>query len=747
MNLKYIFDAITPENIKNIPVIRSAMDIFIQNLEKNAKVAKDIRKIYESDNENVKIALIKTYLNSLYNVISKAQTSKVIKNKLDEYRLSDVPLKTKITSILTEENAIIGKSQKEKTGTKVGIEYAYNLAMYLETGFQVNDFNIEEIQPFHFKTDGSLFKEIYESIVKPISHPIGFTYDYNQVIKDSITDFFGVNIIYDFSKIEVRCFSIMDFYVFTDNEDDSLIKVDFLSRINPLTNAKFTESEFYTQVNINYNKVVKEYLNFTIDRRIYKCIIFNDDTVLEQYTNPIDIKYRTLYNYNNNIEEYIETYDTHSSLFLDYVTDYEFIYNENIEVYETLEVTKIKENNNGNSGQQNYNLTSEEYAFHVGGEEYKFIQGIDETQLNYVEPYGLITEINSTYTTTLSGYAKYGDTISLKISDKYNNEINVSDLVVNTSNIFSTNINLSPLRGDIYTISVNYTHNGITYNKYLTTLGLNDFDRTFTIDTVENWNHIITDNVKISGKALANSNIVMTIIDNNNNTVVLNTDVTSNGTYSIIGNSSIIENGNFRIEGVCTNGANVLNTFFISTDLNTHIEDLYIKVNTFNYVNGAPNYIGLLNVDNLSNIEEMYGFDTYDSSVKKQIGELAINDTYANPDVFVLEYMEANDIDNIDDMNETVNISGSIIEGCDYDTSTFNQLDEEETFISLGRKLYPIDTSDFIIVTSSTYCSDEFTGLIISSTGYYFYLDELNGIDRYLYTTDEQYLTVYTDTE
>ena len=107
MNLKYIFDAITPENIKNIPVIRSAMDIFIQNLEKNAKVSKDIRKIYESDNENVKIALIKTYLNSLYNVISKAQTNKVIKNKLDEHELLDVPLKTKITSILNEENSIV----------------------------------------------------------------------------------------------------------------------------------------------------------------------------------------------------------------------------------------------------------------------------------------------------------------------------------------------------------------------------------------------------------------------------------------------------------------------------------------------------------------------------------------------------------------------------------------------------------------------------------------------------------------
>ena len=275
MNLKYIFDAITPENIKNIPVIRSAMDIFIQNLEKNAKVSKDIRKIYESDNENIKIALVKTYLNSLYNVISKAQTNKVIKNKLDEHELLDVPLKTKITSILNEENSIVGKVQKQKTGTKVGIEYAYNLAMYLETGSQVSDFNIEEVQPFHFKTDGSLFKEMYEAVVKPISHPIGFTYDYSQVIKDSITDFFGVNILYDFSKIEVRCFTTGRFDVFTDNENDALIKADFLTRINPLTNAKFTESEFFAQVNINYNKVVKEYLNFTIDRRLYKCVIFN----------------------------------------------------------------------------------------------------------------------------------------------------------------------------------------------------------------------------------------------------------------------------------------------------------------------------------------------------------------------------------------------------------------------------------------------------------------------------------------
>jgi hypothetical protein len=750
MNLKYIFDAITPENIKNIPVIQSAMDIFIQNLEKNSKVSKDIRKIYESDNENVKIALIKTYLNSLYNVISKAQTNKVVKNKIDQFGETNIPLMTPIHNILNEENSIVGKVQKQKTGTKIGIEYAYNLAKYLETGSQFADFNIEEVQPFHFKTDGSLFKEMYEAVVKPLGHPIGFTYDYSQIVKDSINDFFQINIIYDFKAIEIRCFSTSTYDVFTNDLDDTLIKADFLTRINPLTNILFKESEFYNQVTVNYGKTVLEFVDTTISNRGYRSLLFSDNTILEQYTNPIEVKYRTYSNYANDIPEYIKPYESHCSLFLDYNTDYEFTYTDEIDLFdETLEITKIKENNNGNSGQQYYNLTSGEYAFHVGGDEYVFAPGIDETMNEYVDDnaINIMSEINDKYNINISGYSAENDVVTIKIFDKYDNMLEVNSIVPDNLGNFNTNINIYQLRADIYKIYAEYNHNNVIVSSYIKTTGLNDFTPDFKITEVKDWNHVISNTLKVTGVGLPDSDIVSILTDSLGNTVTTSTTAASNGTFTLIISLALKEAGWFNIDFTSDDGTNIVNTFFESTDLRTYEENILLKLNTFSYDNGAPDVEDLLDYTALTDTEDMSGFESTNSTILKQIAEKAVDDTYFNADKSIIEYMLENSISDIDDLPIDLNIMGSYIEGSDYKLSMATDWLEEETFINYGRKIYPIDTSDFLIVTSADYCQDETLLYALSTTGYYAYTDEVSGVDLYLYTTDEFYLTMLPNLE
>jgi len=749
MNLKYIFDAITPENIKNIPVIRSAMDIFIQNLEKNAKVAKDIRKIYESDNENVKIALIKPYLNSLYTVISKAQANKVVKDKLFQFGEIEIPLMSQIHKILTEENAIIGKTQKEKTGTKVAIEYAYNLAKYLESGTIIRDFNIDEVKPFHFKTDGSLVKEMYEAVVKPLGHPIGFTYDYSQIVNESINDFFQINIFYDFKAIEMRCFSTNTYDVFTSDLDDTLIKANFLTRINPLTNILFKESEFYNQVTINYGKSVLEFKDTIINNRNYKLLIFSDNTVLEQYTSPIKIKYRTYSDYDTNIERYIKTFEEHCSLFLDYKSDYRFSYDDEIDLFdETLEITKIKENNNGNSGQQYYNLTSGEYAFHVGGEKYLFAPGIDESINEYIYDNvdNIISEINNKYNISISGYTAVKTLITIKIYDKYNNMIEVNTRPDNLGN-FNKNVNIYRLRGDIYKIYAEYKHDNNIISSYIKTTGLNNFTPDFKITEVNDWNHETSNTLLVTGIGLPDSDISSILTDSLGNTVTTSTTAASDGTFTLIISLALKTAGWFNIDFTSDDGTNVVNTFFESTDLRTYQENILLKLNTFSYTDGAPDVEDILDYTPLISTEDMYGFESTSSIILKTIGEKAVDDTYFNADKSIIEYMLENNISNIDDLPIDLNIMDSYIEGSDYKLSLSSDWIEEETFINYGRKIYPIDTSDFLIITSSDYCNDETLIYALSSTGYYMYTDEMSEVDLYFFTTDEFYFTMLPNIE
>jgi hypothetical protein len=75
-------------------------------------------------------------------------------------------------------------------------------------------------------------------------------------------------------------------------------------------------------------------------------------------------------------------------------------------------------------------------------------------------------------------------------------------------------------------------------------------------------------------------------------------------------------------------------------------------------------------------------------------------------------------------------------------------LEEEETFIDYGRRVYPINTSDFMIVTSTDYTSEQFLAYSLSTTGYYLYTDEAFGEDYYMYTSDSPdgfYLTTLAD--
>lgn len=318
MALKQIFDAITPDNIKDIDLIRDAMDIFIANLEENSAISIDIKELYNSDNLHIQEALINVYLNSLYSVITKAQENKLIANKLEFHDAEVIPLKNSITDILTNEYLTTNKVFKQKLGTKGIIEYTYNLAKYLQDNVvNADDFVLEEVKPFYFRTEGSIYNEVYEYIVKPLSHPIGFTYNYVQVIQQSIIDYFGLTASYKFNNIEVR---VLDgtYHVFTPDSDDTNVKADFLTRVNFLTGSLFTEQEYYDLVTVHLDHVAYDLRFNNIDGSTEKIVYFTEGSMLKQTANPINVYYREIADENAGNDTYEEYWTTQASLYIDY---------------------------------------------------------------------------------------------------------------------------------------------------------------------------------------------------------------------------------------------------------------------------------------------------------------------------------------------------------------------------------------------------------------------------------------------
>jgi len=225
-DLKGIFNSITPDNIKNIPIIQDAMGVFIETLEEISSESIDIQNAL--NNTNIKEELIKIYLDDLYNVLQQIQLNQKLieyierSNKLygSEYFKKEVIFN--IANYINDEHFLTIKSYKEKKGSVQAIKYIYDLI----STFVLSDdlqfpFTLTELEPFNFKVQGSLPAEFYENIIRPLAHPLGFSYYYERILLLILEDFFvDLNFFYNTHELEVR----------TLKQSGEIIKFDFLNK-------------------------------------------------------------------------------------------------------------------------------------------------------------------------------------------------------------------------------------------------------------------------------------------------------------------------------------------------------------------------------------------------------------------------------------------------------------------------------------------------------------------------------------
>ena len=256
-----MFKAITPDNIKNLPIISDSMEIFIELLEQYSPISLNIKtSLSEDTTPKIEEELPKVYLYDYYSMIENLRNNKTIVNKFkkwnealnpniypiglpiisdrlfidyfiigqeggvlhdndepdDEIKWNINPLSGKLDvlkqNILQNkaENYYINRKFKESKGLKKSIQFIYDIVNeHIVNPDERRALEINETgRPFEFSIiSGSMDKDIYKQSVAYLAHPLGFTYEYIYISELRFSDDYGLRKIYNVRMLEVRCLS------------------------------------------------------------------------------------------------------------------------------------------------------------------------------------------------------------------------------------------------------------------------------------------------------------------------------------------------------------------------------------------------------------------------------------------------------------------------------------------------------------------------------------------------------------
>jgi len=158
--------------------------------------------------------LAMTYLNNFYTAYYNARQNPTLRHRLlsiaDQVSTLD-PKKffNKPNNLFTEEKTVANKTFIMKKGTPLGLKYAQKSAFDAELQGPQSRFymDIQTPEPLVYKIKSNVLEDLFEKFVKPLAHPIGFTYDYKSVCKvqDDTVDHPMISHTYTSKRIEVNC--------------------------------------------------------------------------------------------------------------------------------------------------------------------------------------------------------------------------------------------------------------------------------------------------------------------------------------------------------------------------------------------------------------------------------------------------------------------------------------------------------------------------------------------------------------
>lgn len=309
-NIKGIFDSITPDNIKDIPVIKESMEIFLEVLEEKSSESKDIRSAFQ--NELIKEELVKVYLDDLYSVLKAVQLNEQLLEAVDKNNNfygennGEVFKKDAIINIskyINEEHFLSFKSYKQTKGTTKAIEYIYLLiSNIVGSKSEHGNFVISEgNNPFELNMEGGLPKEFYEYIIYPLAHPLGFIFNYVRLVELILEDYFPeLNILYKTNVLETRC-------LFPDGT----------TKVKKFIDRTLSENE-QAELSLDPDLEILEIKNYFEGTSRVRKIILNNNTFFVQTTTSLGQTNVKLYSGDDSNSTLINSFAGQCSIYMEY---------------------------------------------------------------------------------------------------------------------------------------------------------------------------------------------------------------------------------------------------------------------------------------------------------------------------------------------------------------------------------------------------------------------------------------------
>lgn len=750
MELDVIFDAIVPDNIKNIPLVKKSLSIFIEMLNRNSAVSQRILKLYSVDDEtwytvddvgnekivsdskflkeskdNLKKGLFMTYLGLLYDCISKAQLNNNIREATRMRNYKSSLIFEEQHNILTSEFLGSFRLVQQSMGTENAIHYIYQFAKYLETGYLRDDLTLDSKVPSNFvmNYDGSLHKYYFSEFMHDLAHPVGWVYAYTTMLSFILEDYFGIEFIYKLPRIVLRRANKYIFFTnftpdeFLDNLKEAVksdeTRYNTIWKEGPLYYSKHLDEQGDNSINdYNRNITVSDIEKMTIKQLQEE---FNPEKI-DEYMEDCDIllvpytyeRYDFYYGENQECKNSLVTFSNGYSLYYDnsnvyygkldyYDVEPDLSKMYKLDPYWVLDCGSVKEINDLSDYRFLY---TDDVAFEVAIEptygKYKYVEpNLDKAFKLYGE--------SMVYT---QGYdegscnviADRNDQSDLRVWD---NQF-VFDMVF--KNTFETYIHIR----DNYGRSFRKTY---CEGESVAAINVSGWAGELTMRalTVDSDVYIITNILDLINSEVPKTQITEWTYNDNTNRLIIkgksslnSLNIDFNGSKSTIN----VDNGEFRIERK------------INDILILYINNLYIKTNLFkeNYHNTElqmpifrkVNLTQKITQPTVTKITDTKSMKKYPSSGPKlsdlhsySFGQMELmGSDYINLD----NYLESN----LTDINEVMT--------------------PQEVFVNKGYEYFDCDTSEQFIADNTKYISDS---IFIDVGGDYFLIfnDDKDGCD------------------
>jgi hypothetical protein len=223
-------DSVLPKNLMDIKTISKLMDLYLKTLHEHQEITEDPTKLLDLDfltknkteeNANVKEELFKINLDEIYKIFETVKSSEEIYNKYIEI-FNTLNIDTKELKIdyslrdkIDKEYIDASSSFKAKKGTKAGFFFVNDIINKVKIDRLHEDSYFELIegsehnplQPYAYTIKASLYKEVYTETVLPLSHPVGFDWDFFRILFLVLIDYFGLKEIKVMEKLIMSCSS------------------------------------------------------------------------------------------------------------------------------------------------------------------------------------------------------------------------------------------------------------------------------------------------------------------------------------------------------------------------------------------------------------------------------------------------------------------------------------------------------------------------------------------------------------